>query len=607
MAAYSPQLKKAYLGKNHAYDNSSFDYFYNCNNLELLRLYAGTPPAINSYSTTYRTNCVLEVPEGQEALYRQANYWKDFKEIHTFFNGDVLNPLDYAVMQKLYRELDGANCKNPWDLSNDHRTVGKWYGVTTEGDFITAIDLKEQGLVGELPDSVFLLTQLQTLNLSRNCISGDLGNVLSGLPAREIAPLTELNLQGNHLIGDLYPLVARLPLLTNLDVSYNWLTEISQPFSNVLLNNNNFYRGYQFIDWKTLEVNLPEGADSLVTNITVGVPTAIPNSTFQLYRHDYGDYDLSFDYMYRVYKNNWGNLSTSNLELEKNSDGLWNLYSGSSNYVLHAPKGQLLAYTHSNPWFSPVTYLLRLDWQDGDVNADQTVDVSDLQGVIYYTLYDQKANGQMFNFTCADINADEAINVLDVIGTVDYILAYEEHAAARTDVGAGSVPASTFDTNRNTLAAIGSEVMLTTTDEVAAMQLFVSGATSGQLHVADNIKGRFSVAMRDVAGGVRILIYSLSGQTLTPGQHLLLGDLPAGATVTTVTLTDAQACRLPVAITSEPSAIDEIISFDEIVNSKSVNRKLFALNGRRLSEEWDRLPAGIYIIEINGKQYKVKK
>jgi hypothetical protein len=45
-------------------NNSNFNYFRGCSNLALLRVYAGTPPGINSSYTSYRYNCVLEVPEG---------------------------------------------------------------------------------------------------------------------------------------------------------------------------------------------------------------------------------------------------------------------------------------------------------------------------------------------------------------------------------------------------------------------------------------------------------------------------------------------------------------------------------------------------------------
>lgn len=592
------QLRSASLGHNMDYlSNSAFNYFDGCDSLKLLRIYAGTPPAMSYYSATYRKRCVLEVPEGQDSLYRNADYWKEFMEIRTFFTGDVLNPVDYAVMQQLYRNLDGANWKQPWDLTNDHRAMGKWAGVTTEGDYITAIDLREQGLAGVLPDSIFVLSQLKKLNLSHNRISGDLGRALNGFPDEDIAPLTELNLEGNHFTGDLYPLASRLPQLTSLNVSFNWLTEISQPFSNAVLPNGNFSRGYQFIDWETHELDLPQEADTIIVDITLGIPADIPSSTFHLYRHEAGDYALNFSSMSRIYKNKWGDLSSSSTELVKDNDGLWTLPSGNNNYVLQAPKGQVLTYTHTMPWWSPITYLLRFDWQDGDVNADQTVDVGDLQSVIYYTLYDKKANGQMFNFTCADTNVDGAINVLDMIGTVDLILAYEEPAPAR------AATASDFTVgNDNTLFCDDSAVVLANNDEVAAIQLFVSGATSAQLHLAADIEGRFSVAKRNVAGGVRLIIYSPAGRTLAPGRHQLLSDLPAGATVGSIRITDPQACRLGVAISNAPTAIDELI-----VNSKLSNCKYFDLNGRPLSAQWDNLPAGVYIIQVNGKQFKVKK
>ena len=137
---------------------------------------------------------------------------------------------------------------------------------------------------------------------------------------------------------------------------------------------------------------------------------------------------------------------------------------------------------------------------------------------------------------------------------------------------------------------------------MAAIQLFVSGATTAQLHLASDIEGRFSVAQRNVAGGVRLIIYSPAGRTLAPGQHQLLCDLPAGAKVSSIRITDPQACRLGVVISNAPTAIDELI-----VNGKASNSKYFDLNGRVLSDDWDNLPAGIYVIQVNGKQYKVKK
>ena len=54
-----------------------------------------------------------EVPEDALSLYQEANVWKDFKTIETFFTGDVLAEEDFAVMQALYQQLDGAHWSHP--------------------------------------------------------------------------------------------------------------------------------------------------------------------------------------------------------------------------------------------------------------------------------------------------------------------------------------------------------------------------------------------------------------------------------------------------------------------------------------------------------------
>ena len=142
---------------------------------------------------------------------------------------------------------------------------------------------------------------------------------------------------------------------------------------------------------------------------------------------------------------------------------------------------------------------------------------------------------------------------------------------------------------------------MTHADAVAALQLTIAGATQNQLRVSESLKSQFSVAMREVADGVRLVVWSADGHTLMPGIHQLLTGLPAGAMVTDVRLSDAEARHLDV--TNEGGATS--IS---ILNSQfSVgDAPVFDLSGRRLGA-WDTLPEGIYVIRVNGKQYKVKK
>ena len=592
VAAWCKHLKEAYLGRNQDYTTiTSFTYFHSCDSLQLLRIYAGTPPKCSSYYMGYRKNCVLEVPEDAVAAYQETDVWKEFKEIKGYFDGEVLNDLDFAVLKTLYRELDGANWKKPWDLTNNHRSMGKWQGVITVGDYIISIDLSAQGLKGELPDSLFLLPRIETLNLSNNRIKGDLTTLLAN--RSENSTLTEVNMMGNELTGDIYPFASKLPNLTKLDVSYNQLTAVSQPISREKLDNYNFYRGFQFIDYQTKQV--VEGAP--VIDITPGIPVAIESNTLQTYRHEYGDYNFDFSDLYRHYLNKNGDWSESGWELTRNSDNLWTLYAGSSNRPLKAPKGVPVVYTHGQPWYSHLTYIVRFDWKDGDVNADQTIDVTDLQSVVYYALNDNKVNGQMFNFTTADANNDDKINVSDIVGSVDYVLAYEETTPAQVPYYYNRAPAS----QQNTLGWDGNNIVLTHADAVAALQLTISGAAMGQLRISESLKSQFSVAMREVADGIRLVVWSANGHTLMPGVHQLLNDLPAGAVVTDVRLSDAEARHLDVANEGVTTSIS-------ILNSQfSVgDAPVFDLSGRRLGA-WDTLPEGVYVIRVNGKQYKVKK
>ena len=591
------RLKSVYFGRNQDYTQwSSFTCCHGCDSLELMRVYAGTPPQCSTYYMGYRTKCVLEVPEDQISAYQEADGWKDFKEIRGFYSGDVLREQDYALLQKLYQQLGGTQWKTSWDLSNDHHSVGKWNGVTTTrvGDAtsliyaISGIDLSGQGLSGQLPADLFKLSELTTLNLSNNQISGNLGTVLNGLSAETTAPLTEVNLQGNQLTGDIYAFAMKMPALTKLDLSYNRLTDISQPVPKDLLSASNFVYNYQFIDYTTKQV--VTAADLPVTDITAGEAADIPLSRVVTYRHDQQDYGFSSGRMERIYYDSYWHY---NLELWL-TDGLWNLNSGNDNYVLKATKDTPTPYALSNG--NNKTILLRFTWDDGDANADQAVDVTDLQSVIYYALNDRKPNGQMFNFSAADTNGDEKINVSDIVGSVDCVLAATSPAASRARIYNMVTPESS-----NLLTVSGSSVTLSNSDEVAALQLTIDGANSRQLSAGSTLRASFNVTMRDVVGGVRIVIYSPVGNTLAAGEHELLSNLPAGATVSEACLSSANARRLGVTVIGSTAT-----AVPSVAVSQQQPGPVYDLQGRPVGP-WHSLPSGMYIINVNGQPLKIKK
>lgn len=585
-------LKKAYMGRNEpGSDIADFTCLNGCDSLELLRVYFGQPPRCNTYYMGYRTNCVLEVPEDLVDLYKAANGWKDFKEIRGFFMGDVLDDIDYAILCKLYRDDNGKNWKKPWDLSNNHHAVGKWSGVTTAKIggansltyAITDIDLSAQGLKGQLPDSLFMLKHLKTLKLNDNQLTGNIGN----MHVNKAIALTEVNLCGNQLTGDIYTFVSQLPALKKLDVSFNRLTDISKPIDKGI----NFTYNYQFFDHTTNELVVPN--DAPVTDITVGVPFELQPNRLATYRHSNQDYGYTSNGLARFYhQNNYYDPWPNVWEFSK-TDGKWNLYEGNS-YVLKAAKDKVEAYAIGG---NRQTILLRLTWTDGDVNADQTIDVTDLQSVIYYALNEAKPNGTMFNYTTADANSDNQINVSDIVGSVDYILGFAQSSGAHA-----RKYNKVAEFSNNLLSVNGTSVTLTNADAVAALQLTISGCAARQIRVNEALRAGFSVSMRDMEDGVRVVIYSPAGNTLTAGEHELLMNLPTGATVSDVQLSDLEARHLGIRIVGDATAIDSL-SFD---NLQLDNLPVYDLMGRRVGK-WHTLPTGIYIIHVNGKQYKVNK
>ena len=591
------RLKTAALGRNMDYTTfTDMSAFQGCDSLTLLRLYAANPPKASSAGHFgFRSNCVLEVPEDAVEAYQTTTYiWKQFKEIRGFYTGDELREQDFAVMQAIYDKFDGASWTQAWDLAENKHSAGKWAGVTTQQIgtstqyAITAIDLSNRGLTGELPTEVLRLKNLQTLNLSDNHLTGNLGELLSGIMADKRAPLTNLNLQGNEFTGDVYAIASALPTLTNLDVSYNQLTDVSQVIDKTTLTSLSMQM--QFVDHQTHQT-VQDVDDSLVQDVVVGQPFTLQPTPVFTYRHSNQDFGHKATSLARVYyANGW----RDDWEF-KTYDGQLNLGTNDDNYF-RGPKNEVAAYSDLESGWR--TVLLRFTWEDGDVNADQTVDVTDLQSVVNYALTESKTTGSLFNYSAADKDGDNQINIIDVVGNVNHILAYTPTDASRArDIYKVAANAN------NVLSVEGNSLSLHNTDQVAALQLTVVGATQRDITIGSELKSRFTVAMQQAGDGLRIVVYSAAGRTLQPGSHELLSALPAGATVTDVVLADAAAQRLGVTVDGGVTTGVQFVATE----SQPTEQEVFDLQGRRLDTDWQSLPTGVYVVRVNGKQYKVKK
>ena len=589
-------LRTATLGRIMNYTgNSYFDYFHGCDSLQTLRIYAGTPPPISQgYVSRYYKNCVLEVPAGVDSIYRATNIWKDFKEIRTFLTGDKLAPLDYAIMKAIYNQLDGENWTNKWDLTTDDRFVGKWYGVTTEGDHIVKINMNGNNMRGELPDSLFLLPELRELDMGNAYITGDLTTLLPDEYQNE--KITRIQLYANELEGDAYPFISKFPNLTYLSLAYNRLTAMSQPYTNTACSS--FWLVEQFFDYKTHEPVVTEKYPA--QQVTLGIPFEVEWNTAQLYNHSSQNYSRNTTYLNRMYyySNSIRYYDYDNYYayFQKNGEGLYEPYTA-NNKVFNLPKGVPVTLFPTDRYYygyesDAATKTFVFDWINGDVNADQSVDVTDLQKVIYYALNDSKPDG-FYNYTSADGNDDKAIHVRDAVINVNRILDFDE-ASAPSPIRA--LYNKERSEARNHFAIEGGTVRMANGDEVAAIQLTLANALAEDITLSPTLAG-FRMAKKQIGQNVRVVIYSVTEQTLPEGLWDIVRGMGDETYLMNVRLSDVGTNHLDASICERVTGIDSMDNGQLTID----NEEVYDLSGRKVTNPQKN---GVYI--VNGKKSIIK-
>jgi len=137
-----------------------------------------------------------------------------------------ITPAECVSLLDLYTSTNGEAWVNSegWFDWND---ACSWYGVTCSFGFVESLQLGSNGLTGALPSDLSAFTNLVTLDLSNNGISGTV-DVLTTLDVVE-----NIVLSSNFFDGNL-PDLSSLPDLTDLDLANNmfngtvtWLSSAS--------------------------------------------------------------------------------------------------------------------------------------------------------------------------------------------------------------------------------------------------------------------------------------------------------------------------------------------------------------------------------------------
>ncbi len=211
--------------------------------------------------------------ENQVSIYQQngASYNTYINFTTTTVDLPAIPDAEYQALVDFYNATQGdSGWINTWDVSVNNLNEGAWYGLSIEDGHITSINLYRNRIRGAIPASFSNLKFLKTLNLSSNSSSyygndfntTDLDN-LSGLESLETLNLAYCNISGslpaswnqltnlksltlnnNALSGAIFSEIGDLTALETINFAYNNLSVIPTTIGNLTnlktinLNNN---------------------------------------------------------------------------------------------------------------------------------------------------------------------------------------------------------------------------------------------------------------------------------------------------------------------------------------------------------------------------------
>ena len=389
-----------------------------------------------------------------------------------------VNSEDLAALRKLHSDFDGANWNGtPWDTSSELITSGNWSGVTfnTEGRVI-AINLSGRALTATLSES----------------------------NAPQFALLTSLDLSSNSISGDAAKIASGMPLLTSLNLSYNKLDEVSTPLPVTITSLN---LSYQHRIYKS---NTLPDIDHMASHaLTIGGAMTITTNTLSTYNHSMQDWSTRSNYT--VYSRDM----TTNYGSIQYSSATGNYTFSNAGYGLVIGQDAEVAMVASDGTAKGTAFPATIHYSMGDANISGVVDVNDVQRTLNF-MFNVKNSGLM-NVSAANTFAEEEagdtpeINVQDIVCTVNIVL--ESNASI---LAARRVMALQQEEHHNLLTMEGRTLLLSTQEEMGALDILLSGVNSKQIRLLPDA-ANFSMVTRDMEDGVRIIIFSPTGMTLPAG------------------------------------------------------------------------------------------
>ena len=442
-----------------------------CNDVNLKDIYFYALEVPNTDGGAFndfdRSTCTLHVYEDMVNVFKNYEVWAEFNIVGDLGSIPVripMNMADYADLCTIFNTLNGSNWRNKWATDENVQTASRWRGITfdTEG-YVTSIEIGDNGL------------------------SGDVGNLdITGL-----TKLTNLNMSGNALTGDIMAFKAKLPTQCKLYVERQDLGYVGEHTLYELCN----YGGLPDIAYYR------SGSGTLASTL-IGV-----GGNCQFYHQgSEGDWE--------------GNISADGSTWE--------------NRTFYWPTSTVMECTY------PHRFTFTYNYEMGDANMDDNLNVLDLQSTLNYS------NGQswgLFNFPAADTyGQDDNINVQDIVTTVNILLAQENNEPTP----ARPYRAMSQDETEACVSVENGQIVLYTTKPVAALDLHLAGVTPEQLSWNTENMG-FATATVAQGNGMHAIIYSMQPRQIAE-DRTVLGTFSSGLCpfITSVVLSDSKAIPISV-------------------------------------------------------------
>ena len=458
-----------------------------------------------------------------------SGYWvtEKFEDIRL-----LPHPIDGSDLAALKLISDNLGLDGYWNFDREGAYESDFPGVTFVNHRVTEIDLENRGCSGTL--------------------SAD------WMP--ELTELTHLNLSRNNITGDVAPLVAHMPQLRSLDLSYNRVTMVSGALpptvetvdlksQNRLWDNGNTGAAEEFTPEVTASAAMP-------LKVTVDDKVALTLPSLFDYNFKANDSSLRADVLVADCQEPATIYGTYGYSDEEQG---WQ-FTPWQNGTITLADDTRVALVATGEWQQGSAMPAVVAVTPGDANIDGKTNILDVQHTLNHIL----ATAQPFNFWAADTYADKTINVQDVVSTINIFIEQPNEASqmppTHDTVDDNPTPGTHHSSSEAQcwLCEQGERITVTATVDVAALDVEISGVSTDEVSLLLS-HDDFQMVGRNTAAGARFVVFSPTGAAIAAGKSTALFAMSRRGSVAAVSCADSEARAVTSDVTVD-TAISETVA-----------------------------------------------